>query len=90
MKVLLWVVRIYSWLIIAWALSSWFGGFPQPVGGALNWLMSPIWLLFSWAGVGYVNFGAIIVLLLLWWFEEWLKKRVERADKSAAPPSDQA
>ena len=89
MKVLLWIVRVYTWLIIIWALSTWFGGFPQPINNLLTLLVWPVWWPFSWLRIGPVGLGAVVGLLLLFALEGWLKKQVaghEQAgstDKSA-------
>ena len=77
MRALLTVVRFYIIMLIIWALSSWFGGFPQPIGGWLSWLMSPVQRLFGWAVIGNIYLGAVLALVVLLLLESWLKKRVE-------------
>lgn len=86
MRVLLWIVRIYSLLIILWALSSWFGGIPNPVGQWLSYLMAPIWFLFGWARIGSLSLAAVIALLLLYALESWLRKRVGESEAGPAEP----
>jgi hypothetical protein len=87
MLILLWLVRIYSGVLITWALSSWFGGFPDPFGGWLNLLVSPVVLLFGWARLGPLSFAVVIPLLILFAVENRLKLKLE--PKLHPPASDQ-
>jgi uncharacterized protein YggT (Ycf19 family) len=76
MRIVLWLVRIYSAVLIAWALSSWFGGFPEPIGGWLNVLVAPVVRLFGWAAVGPLSLAVVIPLMILYYVEGWLKRRL--------------
>lgn len=85
MVLVLWLVRIYSGVLIAWALSSWVGGFPQPVGGWLDVLVSPVVQLFGRVRVGPINFAVVIALLILFTVESWLRRKLEAGQRSKAP-----
>lgn len=86
MRALLWVVRIYIWLIIIWAVSTWLGGFPGAVGRFLDILMWPAWGPFGWARLGFVGLGPVVVLLVLFAVEGWLKRQIGGEEK-VEPPS---
>lgn len=80
---LLWAVRIYTWLIVLWAVLSLHVLIPNPVGSWLgttrSWLdtpMWPIWKFFGWANLGPFNLGAMIVVFMLFGFESYLKNQL--------------
>jgi uncharacterized protein YggT (Ycf19 family) len=88
MLIALWIVRIYSYVLIAWALSSWFGGFPSPIGDWLNYLVSPVVTLFGSARVGPISFAVVIPLLILFAIESWIKRKLEPPPQPPAPSQD--
>jgi uncharacterized protein YggT (Ycf19 family) len=67
---LLWGLRIYSFIIIAWVLLSWI---PIPAVNAvrniLGYAVVPVVNLFSFAYFGGVSASAMIALLLLYFAE---------------------
>lgn len=77
MKLLLVLVRIYTAIIVVWALTSWIGGLPNPLGTALHWLCAPVWWCFGWAQLGNINFAGVIALVLLFLAEERLKRKLQ-------------
>ena len=85
MRVLLWIVRIYIGVIILWAISTWFGGFPPPLSTWFYWLTWPVWKLFGWAQVGMLNLGGVIALVLLFALEEWLKRQLGGVKRGEPP-----
>lgn len=98
MKLLFWIVRIYTGLLILWALSSWFGGLPLPLGAWLNWLMWPVWKLFGWAVIGNIYLGGVIAFIILMWIGDTLGKKAypraalapQPAQEVSPPPSDRS
>ena len=80
MKFVLIVIRIYWWVVIAWALSTWFPILPAPLTSILWTLTWPVWKLFGWAQLGAFNLGPVIFLLLLWFVDSWLTKQVQAAE----------
>lgn len=75
MQVLMWIVRIYSWVIILWALSSWVSGTPQFINDLLWYAAWPVYKAFGWARIGNLNLAPVIALILLWWADSYLRNR---------------
>jgi uncharacterized protein YggT (Ycf19 family) len=80
-RVLLWIVRIYMWVVIIWAVSSWLPFPLGPIGTLLTWLTYPIWKCFGFVSVGMVNLSGVIAVVVLILLEGWLARR------SAEPPA---
>jgi YggT family protein len=67
---LLWAIRVYSFVVILWALLSWF---PIPaiaaIRNVIGYAVVPVVNLFSFANFAGVNASAVIVLLILYGLE---------------------
>ena len=75
MQVLMWILRIYSWIIIVWALSSWVQQTPQVIRDLLWYAAWPVYKSFGWARIGNLNLAPIIALVLLMWADSYLRNR---------------
>ncbi len=82
MKFLLTVIRIYIWLIVAWALMSWI---PFLATSTLRQIIGlpivPLLKLFGFAqigiGSGGIGFQPIILILILTILERWIEKKYQ-------------
>jgi uncharacterized protein YggT (Ycf19 family) len=67
---LLWAIRVYSLVVIVWALLSWF---PIPaiaaIRNVIGYAVAPVVNLFSFVNFGGINASAAIVLLILYGLE---------------------
>jgi uncharacterized protein YggT (Ycf19 family) len=74
---LLWAIRIYSFVVIAWALLSWI---PLPfigtVRNVLGYAVVPVVNLFSFANFGGVSASAVIVVLILYGLERLIFNKI--------------
>ncbi len=96
MVALYWIVRIYKYLLIAWALMTWIPGLR---GSAFHTLLGipvrPVLAPFDFLTVGGIGLGPIIPLLVLNYLEDWLgqhsgaisSKEVVEADQQPVDPS---
>ena len=76
-KGIIWVLRIYQWAIIAYAVSTWVGiviPFPQGYWSFWYYLMYPVNFLFGWAHIGFIGLGVFIAYFLLSFLISWLQK----------------
>jgi hypothetical protein len=88
MREALWIVRVYSLIIMFWAVSMWFGGLPNPPGEWLHLIVAPVWLIFGWAQIGPFSFAAIIALIVLFTLESWLRQRINEDGYYPGKPPD--
>ena len=76
MIVLFWIVRVYMWMVAAWAIMTWL---PFLRGSAIHDLLGvavwPVLAPFSFLHFGLLGFGPVIPLLLLGMLERWLGKQ---------------
>ena len=76
MIALYWIVRIYMWTVIAWALMTWLpflrGSAVHDLLGVVVW---PVLKPFSFLHIGPLGFGPIIPISLLSILERWLGRQ---------------
>jgi len=85
MRVLLWIVRIYEYWMIAWALMSWIPGVAgSPFHQLIGIPIIPVLNLFSFLHLGPIGLQAIIPLALLMTADQFLTNRVQAAQGAAA------
>jgi uncharacterized protein YggT (Ycf19 family) len=76
---ILWILRIYSILIIIWAVMTWIPGLS---GSSFHhYLGMPIWpvlQVFKWASIGFIGLQAVIVLLILWAIESMIERHLKK------------
>ena len=85
MRILLYIIRGYIWLIVIWAIMTWIPGLS---GSAFHSFIGlpvvPVLNLFSFATVGFIGLQAIIVIGLLWFIETWLEKKIKEQEGAGA------
>lgn len=86
MVMLLWLVRIYSALVIVWTLLSWV---PLQIVGQLRyWLgfaVNPVVDLFGFAQLGPVSFAPWIVVMLCFGLERLIFNKIIKDDPNYDP-----
>ena len=78
MKFLLTVIKIYIWLIIAWALMSWFPGLNNSIVRQIIGIpIVPVLKIFNFAsfGAGGIGFQPMIVIFILMIIERWIERK---------------
>ena len=85
MRILLTIIRIYIWIIVAWAIMTWIPGLS---GSAFHNFIGlpvvPVLNLFSFARIGFIGLQAIILIGILWLIESWLEKKLKEQEGAGA------
>ncbi|MCH7472961.1 hypothetical protein IIA79_08430 [bacterium] len=72
---LIWVVRAYYYLVIAWAIMTWIPGLAGSLlHDVVGWPIVPLLNLLSFARIGFVGLQAVILLVLLWMLLIYLER----------------
>ncbi|HES58210.1 MAG TPA: YggT family protein [Firmicutes bacterium] len=85
MRILLVIIKIYIWLIVAWAIMTWIPGLSgSAVHNILGLPIVPVLNIFSFANIGFIGLQAIIVIGILWFVESWLEKKLKEQEGAGA------
>lgn len=85
MRILLVIIKVYIWLIVAWAIMTWIPGLAgSTFHNIIGLPVVPVLNLFSFASIGFIGLQAIIVIGLLWLLESWLEKKVKEQEGAGA------
>ena len=92
MRILLYLIRAYIWLMVVWAIMTWIPGVAgSPVHNLIGIPIVPVLNLFSFASIGFVGLQAIIVIGILWLVEAAIERKLKRDEGTDAPqPAPQA
>ncbi|USS87259.1 YggT family protein [Fructilactobacillus hinvesii] len=64
------LIDIYSYLIVAWALLTWLPGASQSkLGQLINRIVEPFISYFNFARIGMIGFGPVLAILALWFIK---------------------
>ncbi|USS86396.1 YggT family protein [Fructilactobacillus cliffordii] len=64
------LIDIYSYLIVAWALLTWLPGASQSkLGQLINRVVEPFVSYFNFARIGMIGFGPVLAILALWFIK---------------------
>jgi YggT family protein len=88
MVALLWLVRIYRIVLVAWVVLTWIPG----VGGSslhqlLGYLVVPVIAPFSFLSLGPISIAPLIPLVILYFLENWLARQVGEVDDTGDQPA---
>ncbi|USS85520.1 YggT family protein [Fructilactobacillus myrtifloralis] len=64
------LIDIYSYLIVAWALMSWLPGASESkLGQLITRLVTPFVSYFNFARIGMIGFAPVLAILALWFIK---------------------
>ena len=90
-QALIWALRIYKWLIIVWAVMTWIPGLSgSAIHDILGLPILPLMKLFSWASIGPIGLGAVIIILGVNWLEGWLIQKYMPHETAPEPQPEPA
>jgi len=85
MRILLYLIKAYIWLIVAWAIMTWIPGLS---GSTFHYYLGlpivPVIGLFRFAHIGFIGLQAMIVIVILWFIESWLEKKIKEQEGASA------
>lgn len=68
--ILYYAINIYIFLIVIWALLSWFPGASESwLGRLINRLVEPFLSYFNFIHFGMIGFGPMVAIIALWFIQ---------------------
>jgi uncharacterized protein YggT (Ycf19 family) len=91
MKILIWTLKIYMWIIFAWVIMSWLfmvPGIPQ-LRNMLGVIVMPVVAPFSFLSFGGLSIAPMIPAFLLYWVIGYLENNYSTSSNAQPQIQDE-